>query len=69
LENNKREENLILSKDQRYKDGFLPLATVERNHILKVLQKKEGNKSETARILGISRSTLRDKLNRYRVNL
>jgi two-component system response regulator AtoC len=46
-------------------NGLLPLADIERNYILKVLQEKEGNKSATARILGISRSTLRDKLNRY----
>jgi two-component system response regulator AtoC len=46
-------------------DGFYPLAEMERNYILKVLQQKGGNKSETARILGISRSTLREKLNRY----
>jgi len=48
-------------------DGFLPLADVERNYILKVLQEKGGNKSKTARILGVSRSTLREKLNRYRI--
>ena len=50
------------------KDELVPLAAVERSYILKVLQKKEGNKSETARILGISRSTLREKLNRYRID-
>jgi DNA-binding NtrC family response regulator len=49
-------------------DGFLPLAAVERNYILKVLQEKGGNKSKTARILGVSRSTLREKLNRYRID-
>jgi DNA-binding NtrC family response regulator len=49
------------------RDGFLPLADVERNYILKVLHEKGGNKSKTARILGVSRSTLREKLNRYRI--
>ncbi len=49
-------------------DGLLPLAEVERNYILKVLRERKGNKSETARILGISRSTLREKLNRYGIN-
>ena len=48
-------------------DGFLPLADVERHYILKVLHEKGGNKSKTARILGVSRSTLREKLNRYRI--
>jgi two-component system response regulator AtoC len=50
------------------KDGLLPLADIERNYIGKVLESSNGNKSETARILGISRSTLREKLNRYRTN-
>lgn len=47
------------------RDGFLSLADIERNYILKVLHEKGGNKSKTARILGVSRSTLREKLNRY----
>ena len=47
---------------------LLPLADVERSYILQVLQERGGNKSETARILGISRSTLREKLNRYRIS-
>lgn len=46
-------------------DGFLTLADIERHYILKVLEERKGNKSETARILRISRSTLREKLNRY----
>jgi len=46
-------------------DGFTPLAIVEQQYILKVLKDRRGNKSETARILGISRSTLREKLSRY----
>jgi two-component system response regulator AtoC len=50
------------------KNGFLPLVDIERNYILEVLQARGGNKSATARILGISRSTLRDKLNRYGIS-
>ena len=46
-------------------DGLYPLAEMERSYILKVLQERRGNKSETARVLGISRSTLREKLSRY----
>lgn len=42
--------------------GLLPLAQMERRHILKVLDAAGGNKTEAARILGISRSTLREKL-------
>jgi two-component system response regulator AtoC len=59
----------IAASDEKWmgRDGFLPLADVERNYILKVLHEKGGNKSKTARILGVSRSTLREKLNRYGV--
>jgi DNA-binding NtrC family response regulator len=65
--NNKRP--FIAAADEPWvsRDGFLPLADVERSYILKVLQEKGGNKSKTARILGVSRSTLREKLNRYRM--
>jgi two-component system response regulator HydG len=68
LGNNKMEKNVTLPRGKWDPDGLLPLADVERNYILRVLQEREGNKSETARILGISRSTLREKLNRYRIN-
>jgi two-component system, NtrC family, response regulator AtoC len=59
----------IDSSDEKWmgRDSLLPLADVERNYILKVLHEKGGNKSKTARILGVSRSTLREKLNRYRI--
>jgi DNA-binding NtrC family response regulator len=59
----------IAAADEQWagRDGLLPLADVERSYILKVLQEKGGNKSKTARILGVSRSTLREKLNRYRI--
>jgi DNA-binding NtrC family response regulator len=38
---------------------------VVRNHILKVLRQTDGNISETARILGIQRMTLYNKLKKY----
>jgi DNA-binding NtrC family response regulator len=69
LRNNKTVGNIAVSEVRRMgKDCLPPLSDVERNYILQVLQEKGGNKSETARILGISRSTLREKLNRYRVS-
>jgi two-component system response regulator AtoC len=58
----------VLGQKWADNNGLLSLADVERNYILKVLQERGGNKSATARILGISRSTLRDKLNRYGIN-
>jgi DNA-binding NtrC family response regulator len=43
----------------------LALENVERKHIRDVLLMMEGNKSRAAKILGISRSTLREKLKKY----
>jgi len=42
-----------------------PLAEIERQAILKTLESAEGNKSETARRLGITRKTLHKKLKKY----
>lgn len=44
---------------------ILPLETVEKNAILDTLTQLDGNKSETARRLGITRRTLHQKLKRY----
>lgn len=45
--------------------GSVSLEEVERNTILKTLERAGGNKSEAARLLGITRKTLRDKLKKY----
>ena len=42
-----------------------PLASVERRHILAVLEACEGNQAQAARILGIARNTLWRKLEAY----
>jgi Nif-specific regulatory protein len=44
---------------------LVPLAELERQHILRVLQHTGGNKKETASILGIDRSTLYARLKTY----
>jgi len=41
------------------------LQEIEKRHIIKTLEKFNGNKSKAARILEISRSTLREKLKQY----
>lgn len=41
------------------------LEQMEREHILRVLASTGGNKSEAARILGVTRSTLYEKMQRY----
>jgi len=45
--------------------GVQSLEEVERQHILETLKKYRGNKSKAARVLHISRSTLREKLKTY----
>ena len=42
-----------------------PLATVERLHILRVLEANSGNKVRTAKVLGINVKTLYNKLKSY----
>jgi two-component system response regulator HydG len=45
----------------------MPLEEVEKTTILKTLESLKGNKSETARRLGITRRTLHKKLKKYGV--
>jgi two-component system response regulator HydG len=48
-------------------DGEIPLEEVEKAAILKSLAAAEGNKSEAARRLGITRRTLHQKLKKWRL--
>ena len=43
----------------------LPLAEVQKRHIINVYQQTGGNKSQTARLLGIGLNTLRRRLRQY----
>ena len=45
--------------------GKVSLVKMEKFHIINVLNLVNGNKSQAARILDISRSTLREKLKTY----
>jgi Nif-specific regulatory protein len=45
----------------------ISLAEVERHHILATLKATGWNKSRTAKILGIERSTLDRKIRRYEI--
>ena len=47
--------------------GNVSLQEMEKHHILEVLKSVNGNKSQAARILDISRSTLREKLKNYQL--
>ncbi|MBW1860239.1 MAG: sigma-54-dependent Fis family transcriptional regulator [Deltaproteobacteria bacterium] len=45
----------------------LRLEEMERLHIIKVLQRAEGNKTQAALLLGIDRKTLRTKMKKYEI--
>lgn len=61
------EENASHRPGRRETDPFLPLAALEKNHIREALEATEGNRTQAAKLLGISRSTLQDKIKRYRL--
>jgi len=44
---------------------ILPLDELERRHIIKILERVGGNRDKAAKILGIARSTLFEKLKKY----
>jgi len=50
-------------------NGGTTLQDVEREHILRVLQEAQGNKSRAARALGIERKTLYEKARRMGIDL
>lgn len=47
----------------------LPLDEIEKAAIIQTLGDTEGNKSEAARILNITRTTLNNKIKKYKINL
>ena len=48
-------------------EELLPLAEVERRHVLAVVEACRGNRTDAAKILGVDRKTLYRKLQRYGV--
>ncbi|MBI3922206.1 MAG: helix-turn-helix domain-containing protein [Armatimonadetes bacterium] len=51
-----------------FMDRIAPISTlqeVEREHILDVLEHVHGNRTQAARVLGVSRETLRQRLRQY----
>ena len=48
--------------------SIVPLAEVEKNHILEVYNRLDKNKSQTAKALGIGLNTLRRKLESYGID-
>jgi two-component system response regulator HydG len=65
LTENKQKDSI--SPDALFLQGDAPLEEIEKTAILKTLQAANGNKSEAARRLGITRKTLHKKLKAYGV--
>jgi len=61
------EESVTARPRRRGSDRFTSLAELEKNYIREALEATEGNRTQTAKLLGISRSTLLDKIKRYRL--
>jgi transcriptional regulator of acetoin/glycerol metabolism len=63
------EEDLVFSPIGRFqnkpKENDLKLETIERNAILKVIEKNNGNISRSAKELGITRTSLYRRMNKY----
>jgi len=68
-------EKINISSEKRFAiqeiDGTLPQVTarIERQMVLETLQKTHGNRSQAARILGITRQGLLNKITRYKIEL
>ncbi len=60
-------ENSNLREDVRAGSPLLPLSEIEKEQIKKVLQHTGGNKSQAAKILGISRVNLLAKVKKYQL--
>lgn len=52
---------------RRASDQFISLSEFEKDYIREALEATGGNRTQTAKLLGISRSTLLDKIKRYRL--
>jgi DNA-binding NtrC family response regulator len=64
-----RKRNPILAvKHSSDSEPVTSLAQVEKNHIIKIYEMTDKNKSQTAKLIGIGLNTLRRKLESYGVN-
>jgi DNA-binding NtrC family response regulator len=59
------EEHFLIESDQSVPDALISLKDLEKEHILKTLEALGGNRTQAAKLLGISVRTLRNKLNTY----
>lgn len=56
------------NNDQLHKMAGLPLVEIEKEAIVQTLQKTSGNKSEAAKLLNITRTTLNNKIKKYQIS-
>jgi len=61
------EANDILHDDRLKGMAGLPLEEIEKEAIIQTLQKTLGNKSEAAKLLNITRTTLNNKIKKYNI--
>jgi len=62
-------QNVRAAAKLKARDGRPTLAELEADYIAEVLAFVRGNKSEAARVLGISRKNLYEKIKRYRIEV
>ena len=62
-----RKKKMPTARQSSASQSIISLKQAEKNHILNVYNQTGRNKSETARILGISLTTLRTKIKSYRI--
>src|SRR5215213_1410003 len=55
----------VYPKSQKTGESLLPLAELEKNHICRVFESTNRNRLQTAKLLGIDRRTLFNKLRQY----
>ncbi len=60
------EEHFSIESDQSAPDALVSLKDLEKDHILRVLEALGGNRTQAAKVLGISVRTLRNKLSTYK---
>lgn len=59
----------LYSFEEIRKFKLIPLEDIERDHIIKVLKSVGGNRDKAAKILRISRSTLFQKIKKYKISV
>ena len=68
LKETKRDEASVLDHGLLEPLGEISLEGIEKIYISRILNKLEWNKSKAARLLGITRTTLREKIRRYQLS-